>query len=368
MSNKQFRFIDLLDDMFSGKDVFFQLVRHVEDVMTKNVKTLSLDDTVETSLKFMEENQVRHAPVIDHPTDEEKEEECFVGIISQRDIFRQISPYLGKVGEPDSDSKTLKQPITQFVTRNPKSAPLNTTITDAITIMIDNHIDMLPVLSSQEIAGIITTTDILKLFVRLNTVCQLCQKMEKKEQKTRFIDLVSGNPAKATVSLSTVLRTVEDVMTEQVVTLEGHETLAKAMEVMQKGNFRHVVIVEKQKKLVGIVSDRDILQYLPFCDKQSRPEDGVFRANLFHAASNEPATQQKLHQIVKRDVTHVLPSCNFFTAVKMLYDTKISCLPVTDEGKNLLGIFTVTDVMRGLLAIYSLLDKSKSKLTNSVLS
>ncbi len=365
MSNEQFRLIDLLDDMSNGKDIFFQFVRHVEDIMTKNVKTLSLDDTVETSLKFMEENQVRHAPVIDSPTEEEekeeeKKEEHFVGIISQRDIFRQISPYLGKVGESDSDSKALKQPITQIVTRNPKSAFPDTTIKDAITIMIDNHIDMLPVLCGQELIGIITTSDILRLFARLNKICQLCRKIEKKSQTRSFVDLLSGHSKEAPIGLATVLRTVEDVMTGSVVALEGHETLAKAIEVMQKGNFRHVAIVEKQKKLVGIVSDRDILRHLPFHSKQSRPEDGVFRANLFHAASNEPALQQKLHQLIKQDVTHVLPSCDFFTAVEILYDTKISCLPVTDKGKTLLGIFTVTDVMRGLLAVYKLNEKSKS--------
>lgn len=356
MSNEQFRLIDLLDDMSSGKDVFFQLVRYVEDVMTKNVKTLCLDDTVETALGFMKGHKVRHAPVIDSSG----EEEYFVGIISQRDLFRQISPYLGKAGELDSDSKALKQPITQIVTRNPKSVPINTKLTDVITIMVDNRIDMLSVLSGKEIVGIITTTDILKLFVRLNTVCQLCQKMKKKRHKARVIDLLSGSPENAMVNLSTVLQTVEDIMTEHVITLEGDETLTKAMDVMQKGNFRHVPIVDKQKKLVGIVSDRDILRHLPFCNKQCKPDDGVFRAHLFHAASEEPAIEQKLHQVVKRDVIHVLPSCNFFTAVEMLYDTTISCLPVTDEEKNLVGIFTVTDVMRGLLAVYKLNEKTKS--------
>ncbi len=58
MSNEQRRFIDVLDDMSNGKDVFFQLVRHVQDVMTKNVKMLTLDDTIEASLMFMTENRV----------------------------------------------------------------------------------------------------------------------------------------------------------------------------------------------------------------------------------------------------------------------------------------------------------------------
>ena len=359
MSNEQRRFIDVLDDMSNGKNVFFQLVRYVQDVMTENVKMLTLDDTIEASLMFMAENRVRHIPVIDSPTGKEGKQ-YFVGIVSQRDVFRQISPYVGKIGELDSDFKALKQPLVQIITRNPKSVSLNTPITDAITTMIDNRVDMLPVLSGQDLMGVVTSTDILKLFVRLSAICQLCRKKEKKVQRRRFIDLLSGNSEKAMVGLSTVLRTVEDIMTEQVVSLERQDTMAKAMEAMQEGNFRHVPIVEKQKRLVGIVSDRDILRHLPFHSSQFKPETKVFRARLFDVALSDPAKQQELHHVMKRDVIHVLPSCDFYDAVEMLYNMKISCLPVTDEKKNLLGIVTVTDVMCGLLAVFALFGKTNS--------
>jgi acetoin utilization protein AcuB len=160
------------------------------------------------------------------------------------------------------------------------------------------------------------------------------------------------------VGLSTILQTVEDIMTEQVVTLDGQETLAKAIETMQKGNFRHVPVVEKQKKLVGIISDRDILQHLPFCSRQSWSKGKAFRDRLFDVAPSEPALKQTVSHIMKCNPVHVLPDCDFYTAVKMLNETKISCLPVVHNEKKLVGIVTVTDVMRGLLAIYALLEKS----------
>lgn len=62
---------------------------------------------------------------------------------------------------------------------------------------------------------------------------------------------------------------------------------------------------------------------------------------------------------MSRHVFHVLPSCSFYEAVKMLDEMKISCLPVVDEGKKLHGIVTVTDVMRGLLAACTLTAKSR---------
>jgi len=44
-------------------------------------------------------------------------------------------------------------------------------------------------------------------------------------------------------------------------------------------------------------------------------------------------------------------------AVKMLYERKISCLSVTDDGNKLLGIVIVTEVIRRLLAAYALFEK-----------
>jgi len=351
--DKQFRLVDLLDDLFAGRDVFFKSVCLVKDMMTEDVKALTLDDTIEMCIKFMKENRVRHIPVIDSPTGED-EQQYFVGIVSQRDVFRQISPYLGKVGEEDSDSEALKQPLVRLVTRNPKSVSPETTIQEMVTTMVDNRINMMPVLVDRDMVGIVTSTDILKLFIRLDIIRRLCSKTPKTEERRRFVDLLSGDSDKVMPAFSTILRTVEDVMTEQVVYLEEQESLAKAMEVMQKGKFRHVPIVDEQKKLVGVISDRDVLRYLPYL----RPGAESFHNRLFDVAPNNVATQQSLHQIMTRDVTCVLPSCDFYTVVRMLYEMNISCLPVTDEDKKLVGIVTVTDVMRGLLAAYSFFEKA----------
>jgi CBS domain-containing protein len=353
MPEERFRLIDLIDDLAAGKDVFFKLVNRVKDVMTKDVKTLTLDGTIEKCLKFMEENHVRHIPIVDSPTGND-ESPCFVGIVSQRDVFRQISPYAGKLGQTDSDSRALKQPLVQIVTRNPKSVSLETPIQEMISIMVDNHINMVPVLVEQNLVGIVTSADILKLFIRLDKIHQICSKLEGTEQRRHFVDLLSGNSDEVIPALSTVLRTVGDIMTERIACLDEEDSLAKVLEVMHKVKIRHVPIVNAQQKLVGIISDRDVLRYLPCL----RPGADAFHDRLFDVAPNNAAIKQVLHDIVKRDVSCVLPSCDFYTAVGMLYEKNISCLPVTDEEKKLVGIVTVTDVMRGLLAAYGLFEKS----------
>jgi CBS domain-containing protein len=353
MSDEQFRLIDLIDDLSAGKKVFFERVYRVKDVMTKDVKTLTLDNTIEKCLKFMADNHVRHIPVVDRPTGEE-ETPYFVGIVSQRDVLRQISPYAGKLGQTDSDSRALKQPLIQIVNRDPKSVSPETHIQDMISIMVDNHVNMVPVLVDRNLVGVVTSTDILKLFIRLDKIGKICSKMEVAEQRRRVVDLLSGNSDKVMPAFSTVLRTVEDIMTNDVFCLEEQDSLARALEVMQRGKIRHVPIVDTQKKLVGILSDKDVLRYLPFL----RPGADTFHDRLFDVAPNNAAIKQSLRDIIKRDVISVEQNCDFYTAVRMLYEKNISCLPVTDAEEKPVGIITVTDVMRGLQAAYGLYEKS----------
>lgn len=374
MANEQFRLIDLIDDMCEGKDVFFRSVRLVEDIMNHDIKTLTLDDTVQVCLKFMKDYKVRHVPIMEIPTEKDGKP-YFVGIVSQRDLFRQISPYVGKIGEEETDLKALRQTLGQVVTRNPRSVSPQTPIPDIITFMVEDRIDMVPVLDDGDMVGIVTSEDIVKLFVRLDAIRQLHVKEGKvggtpqggSPKNKHILDLLSGGSDEVADVLSSVLRTVEDVMTEQVVWLEEQDNLAKAMDVMQEGKFRHVPIVDEQGRLTGIISDRDILRYLPMRSRQDQIQgarsagtrDEVFRSNLFDVAPEDASLGLLVKNIMSREIVHVLPTCSFYDAVKMLHEMKISCLPVVDDEKKLRGIVTATDVMRGLLAAYKLTAKSE---------
>jgi len=345
-----FRFIDLIDDLCNGKDVFFRFVRTAQDIMAQEAETLTLDDTVEAALLFMKERKVRHVPVMDLPVGDE-EGEYFVGVISERDLFRQISPYVGKSGELDSDRSALRRKLTDIVTRKPTGVSPETPLAEVMATMIDNHADIAPVLAKGELVGMITSGDIVKLYVRLDMLRRFCAQAG---EGTRLVDLFSGRASEGPTPAASLIRSVRDIMTKDVACLGVNDDMAKAMETMQEGKFRHLPIVDTDGKLAGMISDRDVLLNLTFPSAERRPDGSRFRGRLFSVDDHDPSLRLAVRRIMKTEVECVSADCDVYGAAKKLHETGVSCLPVVDEQGGIEGIMTVTDLMRGLLVSYKL--------------
>lgn len=359
MLMQEYRLIDLVDDMRQGRDVFFRFVRLARDIMTRNVKTLTLDDTVDTCLEFMHVNKVRHVPVIDGDAGENRET-CLVGVVSERDLLRQVSPYAGKLGQEETDPQALAKKLHQVLSRDPVTVSPETSIPETIGIMLDHKFDMVPVVVGRRLMGIVTPADIINLFVMLDVIQHLCENALAGQKDKRFIDMLSGGIQEAANLLRSVLHRAEDIMTKPAVCLREEDGLAKAIELIQKENFRHILVTDDHGKLTGLISDREILSRLPMPKGQKRILSQLFRARLFDVDPRHPCLELKLGEIMKRHIVHVSSDCDFYEAVRLLHTRKISSLPVLDEEKRPCGIITASDVMRALQAAYMLIDKRRN--------
>ncbi len=351
MPEMQFRLIDLIDDMCAGKNVFFRFVSFAKDVMTDDVKALTLEDTIQTCLTLMINNNFRHVPVVDRPIGTEGKP-YLLGVVSQRDIYRQISPYVAKLGETETEKRALRQPLTKILTRNPKYVSPETPMESVLISMIDNHIDMLPVVVEGNVEGVITASDIIKLFVQLGVIRQLCTKSKK---RTRLDALTCWESHGAVTGSSSVLQTVQDIMTLELVWLKPEACLIDAIKIMQKRKCRHVPILNNQGQLMGIISDRDVLQYLSFPVVYPDAPKGKprgFRTRLFASDPEDPSLHLRLSQILTPKVVHILPNCSIYEAAKILHKKRISCIPVVNGDGRLRGMVTTTDLMRALLVAY----------------
>ncbi len=130
--------------------------------------------------------------------------------------------------------------------------------------------------------------------------------------------------------------TVGEMMRSDVITVTRKDTFRQAMNLIRQQGIRHLPVVEG-KRLVGIVTDRDIRQASP--SAATSLEIHELHYLLEKVTVNE---------IMTKKVVTVTPSTDVRDAAKLLLKHKIGGLPVV-RGENLVGIVTETDILRAFL-------------------
>jgi CBS domain-containing protein len=133
--------------------------------------------------------------------------------------------------------------------------------------------------------------------------------------------------------------TVADVMTRKLVTVTEEDLLENLEESMQRLRFRHLPVVDKDNTLVGIVSHGDL-----------RHASSSFLSDR-EADRNAIIRQLPVGRIMQRDVLTVQATDPLVQAGKLLWESKIGCLPVVDPGGALVGIITKADFIRTTLLL-----------------
>jgi|JI10StandDraft_1071094.scaffolds.fasta_scaffold347551_2 acetoin utilization protein AcuB len=130
------------------------------DIMTKHVVCVRMDDTLEAVREILSTRRIHHVVVLD--------EQQVVGIISDRDVLRNVSPFMGTNAERTLDTATLRKRVHQFMTRHPLTIGPATQVVDAAKVLLEKGISCLPVVDEEgHVAGIVSTRDLLRAAIRV---------------------------------------------------------------------------------------------------------------------------------------------------------------------------------------------------------
>ena len=125
---------------------------------------------------------------------------------------------------------------------------------------------------------------------------------------------------------------VRDFMSSPAQLLNSGESLARALELMQEHGIRHLPVVDSNKTLVGLVSDREL--YLAKRERGMPPEDVA------------------VDEVMARAPFAIAPSAPIEDAAAVMAQRKYGCAVVELEGR-VVGILTTTDVLRALVELRS---------------
>jgi len=133
----------------------------VESIMTRKVFKVKMDDTIGTIREIFENVKFHHLLVM--------EGKKIIGIISDRDVLKAISPFLGTLSEHNYDLATLNRKAHQIMAHKPVTVYKDMSIKMAANILLNNNISCLPVVSPEgDIEGIVTWKDILRYYIKGN--------------------------------------------------------------------------------------------------------------------------------------------------------------------------------------------------------
>jgi acetoin utilization protein AcuB len=135
----------------------------VEAVMTKSVVTVSPDDSLEVVRDIFHRHQFHHLVVI--------EAGKVTGVISDRDLLRNLSPFIGTKAERREDEFLLHRRVHQIMERRVVSVKPSTPIKEAVAVLLHHRVSCLPVLEEDgRLAGIATWHDLLRYMLDCTVV------------------------------------------------------------------------------------------------------------------------------------------------------------------------------------------------------
>jgi CBS domain-containing protein len=134
---------------------------------------------------------------------------------------------------------------------------------------------------------------------------------------------------------------LKELMVTKVVTAAPSDSLSSIEEKMRQHRIRHIPVVDENRKLVGIITHRDLLRHvLP-----RKTEEGYY-------FDKEQMDRFILKFIMTSDPDSLRPENTILDAIDVIVMNKYGCIPIVSEDKTLLGIVTPIDILRYIYRIW----------------
>jgi acetoin utilization protein AcuB len=133
----------------------------VRERMTHHPITVPLDMPIEDALSLMRKEGVRRFPVVDTKSDK------VVGIVTEKDLLYASPSPVTSLSIHEIYYLLSKITVEKVMAKELITTTEDTPIEEAALAMVDHQIGALPVMRGEALVGIITETDLFKVFIEL---------------------------------------------------------------------------------------------------------------------------------------------------------------------------------------------------------
>ena len=140
---------------------------------------------------------------------------------------------------------------------------------------------------------------------------------------------------------------VKDIMNTTVKTADAGTLIKDIASVMCLNKISGVPVIDDSEKLVGVLSEKDILLAM-FPDVQQIMEEGAMPDFESIEYDYKGLLDKKVGDLMTQTVASVTPEMPLLKAASMMCAKKIRRIPVTDDNNELVGIVSIGDVHKAI--------------------
>lgn len=305
----------------------------VADVMNHDVISVTPDTPVGELVRLLLERGLRAMPVVDA-------ERRVIGIVTDADLLQrgvsQLPLHLQQLLPGAERAAHLAavaarpERAADVMTPNPTTISATASLTQAALIMTEHDHKRLPVVDEAgRLVGMLSRSDLLQTVA--NTFASSSE-------------VLPG-------SILTTAKTVGEVMIRDVPTVTPETSLTETLDRILSTPRRRVVVVDQDRRVVGIISDGDILR------RAARPvAPGLLQrfAVWIGGGARPPELELALKNltaaaVMTSPVLTVNPDTPIINAVELMIERRIKRLPVVDAGGRLVGMVGRAALLGALL-------------------
>ncbi len=305
------------------------LPRHlrVQDVMTHQPRYVEADSAMGDAARLLLSSIFTGLPVVDHRRHP-------IGIITQGDLIHKggMPLRLGLLAQ--SDRARVEQVLAGLNNHSAHALMSSPAVTveadrpldDAVALMLEKGLKRLPVVNaSGALTGMLSRLDIFKSVM------------------DRAPDWNAFQAQKVEV---TPLRLVRDILRRDIHTVLPDATVADVIGLIDQNDIQRVAVVDENQKLLGIVSDRDLLAYF----QQDQP--GIWgvlakaKEALMPQSGHIDMTDTKVADIMCTTLITVREDQLIEEAIGLMTEKALKRLPVVDGAGNFKGMISRDSLLR----------------------
>jgi CBS domain-containing protein len=151
--------------------------------------------------------------------------------------------------------KAAPRHLRDIMTERPVCASLGDSLRDVARLLDEYEISGLPVVDDQDrVVGVISRTDLLRRLLEGPTGAR---------RDEDWLDLLTADSTTSIDVDAARLGTVDDLMSIDPVTAKAEETIATVARRMAEERVHRVIVVDEQRRAVGIATTLDMLRVFP---------------------------------------------------------------------------------------------------------